>query len=501
MLLQQLLKSMESLSSDKGTVLMWASMILGRGLLEAHISSLSMWYSRRCFERTRGELIMSIYEKVALRKMIVGNEKQKKSQSTAVPKVDEGENGLESVPKTINGNASKPVENLNGESKRATPKPKTSSPHRLSAKMKLLKELIWATRETTAKATGYASSGQVLNLIRSDATDVAKRFMEIQRMIKTTFGTFFAIYLIWRLLGWSSLLAVALIVTAQSLNLLLTRWQLRWQRYRRKATDERVQINSQFIQVIRHLRWYGWEKTWLAKVMASRQHELNVRIVSTALNIFSYVITVTAGVSLPAVTFLVFTKFSGHKLRIDLIFPAIQLLQYLRNWLRGILTMTRLLLDAHVAMGRIENFLDEPEKEHDESREDRRTFASEPRAIKFENCNFAWPGTDVPVLHRVTLEVGIGMTVVYGPIGGGKTALLQAILGEMEDISGKSSIPNEMIGYCSQTPWLQSISIRDNILFFSPYDEERYQTVLEACALLPDLESFENGDLSQIGEK
>ena len=58
-----------------------------------------------------------------------------------------------------------------------------------------------------------------------------------------------------------------------------------------------------------------------------------------------------------------------------------------------------------------------------------------------------------------------------------------------------------MIAYCLQTPWLQSITIQDNILFSTPYEEERYQTVLDACALLPDLATFDDGDLSQIGEK
>ena len=32
-------------------------------------------------------------------------------------------------------------------------------------------------------------------------------------------------------------------------------------------------------------------------------------------------------------------------------------------------------------------------------------------------------------------------------------------------------------------------------------DEDRYQNVLEACALLPDLSLLPAGDLSEIGEK
>ncbi|EED78318.1 predicted protein, partial [Postia placenta Mad-698-R] len=46
-------------------------------------------------------------------------------------------------------------------------------------------------------------------------------------------------------------------------------------------------------------------------------------------------------------------------------------------------------------------------------------------------------------------------------------------------------------------------TIRDNIIFGSAYgyDERRYQAAIEACALTRDLEIFEAGDMTEIGEK
>jgi ABC-type transport system involved in cytochrome bd biosynthesis fused ATPase/permease subunit len=55
------------------------------------------------------------------------------------------------------------------------------------------------------------------------------------------------------------------------------------------------------------------------------------------------------------------------------------------------------------------------------------------------------------------------------------------------------------ISYCAQTPWLQHQSIRDNIVFGSPYEEDRYKEVVECCALEPDLRVLEDGDLTEIG--
>jgi ABC-type transport system involved in cytochrome bd biosynthesis fused ATPase/permease subunit len=52
-----------------------------------------------------------------------------------------------------------------------------------------------------------------------------------------------------------------------------------------------------------------------------------------------------------------------------------------------------------------------------------------------------------------------------------------------------------------QQAWLQNASIRDNIVFSSPFDQQRYDKVLEACSLLPDLAIMEDGDQTEIGEK
>ncbi|KAJ1677906.1 Transporter of the ATP-binding cassette (ABC), partial [Spiromyces aspiralis] len=55
-------------------------------------------------------------------------------------------------------------------------------------------------------------------------------------------------------------------------------------------------------------------------------------------------------------------------------------------------------------------------------------------------------------------------------------------------------------GYVSQRPWLRNATIRENILCGQPLDIERYKRVLYCCALVPDLESFPNSDLSLVGE-
>lgn len=59
----------------------------------------------------------------------------------------------------------------------------------------------------------------------------------------------------------------------------------------------------------------------------------------------------------------------------------------------------------------------------------------------------------------------------------------------------------EGVAYTAQLPWLEHASIKNNILFGSPFEEDRYAAVLDACALRPDLSMFAAGDETEIGEK
>ena len=57
------------------------------------------------------------------------------------------------------------------------------------------------------------------------------------------------------------------------------------------------------------------------------------------------------------------------------------------------------------------------------------------------------------------------------------------------------------IAYVAQTAWIQTGSVRDNILFGLPYDEARYRSTIKACALEQDIKNFSHGELTEIGER
>ena len=109
--------------------------------------------------------------------------------------------------------------------------------------------------------------------------------------------------------------------------------------------------------------------------------------------------------------------------------------------------------------------------------------------------------SEPPALDNVSLNATNGKLVgVTGPVGGGKTSLLMAILGEIPISSGKISCVGKM-AFVSQTPWVYSGSVRENIVFGKEFYEQKYMKVIEVCDLEKDIESFSKRDLTEIGQR
>ena len=342
-----------------------------------------------------------------------------------------------------------------------------------------------------------ASMGKILNLMRNDVYEVSQRFWDFQELIQMPLSFILSVVLIWKLVGWPCLFGVVTVLIAQIINVFITKLLLKWERIRRSASDSRLQKTSQFVEAIRHLRWYGWQEFWLTQILEARQKELKIRVRTRILDIMITFCNILASNIFPVAAFYAYTTWAGLPLRIDIAFPALQLFNMLESSLRNIPRLIKVLLNAKIAVDRIEDFMAEPDKYDDNSTPPEE---SDKTCHSIEKGSFSWPGREHSVLHDVTLDFPSGLTVIIGEVASGKTALLQAILGEMDTRSGRVIQPKGMVGYCAQSPWIQSMSIRDNILFSSPLEEERYNKVLNACALTVDINSFKDRDLSLIGE-
>jgi ABC-type bacteriocin/lantibiotic exporter with double-glycine peptidase domain len=92
------------------------------------------------------------------------------------------------------------------------------------------------------------------------------------------------------------------------------------------------------------------------------------------------------------------------------------------------------------------------------------------------------------------------LTAIVGDVGSGKSSLLAALLGQMVQTEGDSKVLGS-IGYVPQEAWLLNMTLRENIIFGSPYDEKKYREVIKVCALKRDLDLMANGDQTEIGER
>ncbi|XP_072399315.1 ATP-binding cassette sub-family C member 4-like isoform X2 [Diabrotica undecimpunctata] len=104
-------------------------------------------------------------------------------------------------------------------------------------------------------------------------------------------------------------------------------------------------------------------------------------------------------------------------------------------------------------------------------------------------------------LIDISFDVSSSMLVaIIGPVGSGKTSILNAILGELPIKSGILEVVGS-ISYAPQEPWLFASTVRDNILFGEKYVEIRYKTVVDMCALTSDFNVLPYGDGTLVGER
>lgn len=145
--------------------------------------------------------------------------------------------------------------------------------------------------------------------------------------------------------------------------------------------------------------------------------------------------------------------------------------------------------------------------------------------IQINNSDFSWDTDNVVEdkphldLKNINLKCKPGtLTCIIGPVGSGKSSILNVILGEIEAIpkSGEEDVSqkfdsfgerisevavNGTVCYAPQIPFLVHATVRDNILFGKPWDEEKYNQTVRLCCLASDLEMLIAGDLTIIGER
>uniref|UniRef100_A0A4W6BSP5 ATP-binding cassette, sub-family C (CFTR/MRP), member 3 n=1 Tax=Lates calcarifer TaxID=8187 RepID=A0A4W6BSP5_LATCA len=333
----------------------------------------------------------------------------------------------------------------------------------------------------TNAAKRSSTVGEVVNLMSVDA----QRFMDLTTFLNMLWSAplqiMLALYFLWQNLGPSVLAGVAVMIMLIPFN------AVEQMQYK----DERIKLMNEILNGIKVLKLYAWENSFKEKVLAIRQKELNVLRKTAYLGALSTMVALT--------TFAVYvTVDENNVLDAEKAFVSLSLFNILRFPLNMLPQVISSMVQTSVSLKRIQGFLSHDELDPDSV--DRKNTTTD-FSVTVVNGKFTWAKEDPPVLHNINVMVPQGsLLAVVGHVGCGKSSLISALLGEMEKLEGEVSIRGS-VAYVPQQAWIQNATLRDNILFGKPYNEQKYRCVLEACALTPDLEVLPGGDMTEIGEK
>ncbi|EYC38271.1 hypothetical protein Y032_0728g1885 [Ancylostoma ceylanicum] len=304
-------------------------------------------------------------------------------------------------------------------------------------------------------------------------------------------------------LGYSAAPGVVIMIVFLPTNILGSISVKKWQVGQMKLKDERIKMIHEILNGIKVVKLYAWEIPMEQLIDRIRQKQLALLKKSF---LVKNLIASFNGASPFLVALFSFATYvlssPSHQLTPQIAFVSLTLF----NQLRSPMVMFAVLIDhsvqAIVSNNRLKNYFVADELDPGVVERDHKNDAAKD-AIEFENFSAAWDSSDSnsTTLQDINLSAARGTLIaIVGKVGCGKSSLLSALLGEMGKLHGRIGVRGK-VAYVPQLPWIQNMTVRDNILFGKPFDKRRYNQVLNACALKPDLKILPNGDMTEIGEK
>uniref|UniRef100_A0A8C4VBS7 Multidrug resistance-associated protein 1 n=2 Tax=Falco tinnunculus TaxID=100819 RepID=A0A8C4VBS7_FALTI len=350
----------------------------------------------------------------------------------------------------------------------------------------------------TNSARKTSTVGEIVNLMSVDA----QRFMDLATYINMIWSAplqvILALYLLWQNLGPSVLAGVAVMILLVPINAVMAMKTKTYQVAQMKSKDNRIKLMNEILNGIKVLKLYAWELAFREKVLEIRQKELKVLKKSAYLAAMATFTWVCAPFLVALSTFAVYVTIDKNNiLDAQKAFVSLALFNILRFPLNMLPVVISSIVEASVSLKRLRVFLSHEELDPDSIIRGPVTEG----CIVVKNATFSWSKNDPPSLNCINFTVPEGSLVaVVGQVGCGKSSLLSALLGEMEKKEGYVVVKGS-VAYVPQQAWVQNATLEDNILFGREKNESRYKRVIEACALLPDIEILPTGDKTEIGEK
>jgi ABC-type multidrug transport system fused ATPase/permease subunit len=444
------------------------------GTLSALADGQALWIGRKICIRIRAVIIGEIYAKALKRRVAAGTDKvlgeEKKAEEGQKPK------GLKRI-FTFRKNKDK-------------------------------KSAAASNKDDAKKsdADSQVTTGAIINLMAVDAFKVSELCAYLHFLwANTPVQVVVAIFLLYRILGYSSIAGIGMMVVLLPINMYVASQFSKIQKLILAATDARIHTTNEVLTNIRIIKYFAWEQRFIGLVNEKRYTEL--KHLRRRYILWAVAATIWSGspVFITFLSFYVYTNVENKPLIPSVAFTALSLFQILRIPLDQLADMVAHVQESKVSVDRIEEYLNEPETEKYQQVISRKQDGSGEPLIGFENATFSWGGKDMEdkaaaeafKLMDLDLKFQVGhLNVVAGPTGSGKTSLLMGLLGEMTKLKGDVYLPGgcsredirpdpetgltDSVAYCAQQAWLVNGTVKDNIVFASKWDQKRCSLFTEA---------------------
>uniref|UniRef100_A0ACD6ADW5 Uncharacterized protein n=1 Tax=Avena sativa TaxID=4498 RepID=A0ACD6ADW5_AVESA len=342
------------------------------------------------------------------------------------------------------------------------------------------------------------SSGEIMNYVTVDAYRIGEFPYWFHQTWTTTVQLCLALGILYNSVGAAVVSSLGVIIITVLCNAPLAKLQHKFQTKLMEAQDARLKAMSESLVHMKVLKLYAWEGHFKKVIEGLREVEYKWLSAFQLRRAYNGVLFWSSPVLVSAATFL-----TCYLLKIPLdasnVFTTVATLRLVQDPVRTIPDVIAVVIQAKVAFTRISKFLVAPELN---GQVGKKYLMGIDYPIVMNSCGFSWDENPLkPTLKNINLFVKAGEKVaICGEVGSGKTTLLAAVLGEVPKTEGTIQVCGK-IAYVSQTAWIQTGTVQDNILFGSLMDRQRYEETLARCSLVKDLEMLPVGDRTQIGER
>ncbi|XP_011012564.1 PREDICTED: ABC transporter C family member 2-like isoform X4 [Populus euphratica] len=342
------------------------------------------------------------------------------------------------------------------------------------------------------------ASGKITNLMTTDAEALQQICQSLHTLWSAPFRIIVAMVLLYQQLNVASLLGALMLVLLFPIQTFVISRMQKLSKEGLQRTDKRIGLMNEILAAMDTVKCYAWESSFQAKVQGVRDDELSWFRKASLLGACNSFILNSIPVMVTVISFGMYTLLGGN-LTPARAFTSLSLFAVLRFPLFMLPNMITQVVNANVSLKRLEElFLAEE-----------RILLPNPLldpslpAVSIKNGYFSWDSkAEIPTLSNINLDVPIGSLVaVVGSTGEGKTSLVSAMLGELPATSDASVVIRGTVAYVPQVSWIFNATVRDNILFGSPFDSARYEKAIDVTALQHDLDLLPGGDLTEIGER